>query len=73
MTNDEKDMTSVDGTMQYLKDIGVNLENAQLFVACEVVKAPALGELSREAFVAGWSAVGYATIRLTTLSFTHTV
>lgn len=59
MASDDTDMTSVDGTIQYLQDLGVNLENAELFLACEIVQAPGLGELSRESFLEGWKSAGY--------------
>jgi DCN1-like protein 1/2 len=56
--NDEKDTVAVNGTMTYLNDLGVNLENAELLVALEIVQAPAVGEMSKQGFVDGWSAVG---------------
>jgi len=61
-STDEKDETAVDGTMQYLTDLGLNLENAEMFVALEIVQAPAFGELSKNAFVEGWKAIGADTV-----------
>jgi DCN1-like protein 1/2 len=46
--------------MQYLSDLEVNLENAELLLALEIVQAPGLGELSKDPFIDGWKAVGYA-------------
>lgn len=56
LKNDEKDMTGVDGTMTYLTELGVNLENASSLIPLEIVQAPSLGEMSREKFVQGWKA-----------------
>lgn len=51
-------MATVEGTMQYLTDLGVNVENAELLVALEIIQAPALGEMSKEAFVNAWKEIG---------------
>lgn len=55
---DEKDILGVDGVMQYLQDLGVNLETAEIFVPLEIVQAPGLGEIARSGFVNGWSTIG---------------
>jgi DCN1-like protein 1/2 len=44
--------------MQYLQDLSVNLEDAELLVALEIVQAPGLGEMSKEAFIDGWKTIG---------------
>jgi DCN1-like protein 1/2 len=44
--------------MQYLTDLGVNLENAEIFLVLEIVQAPSIGELSKDQFVDGWKAIG---------------
>lgn len=49
---------SVDGTMKYLQDLGVNLEDASILVPLEIVQAPCFGEISKDGFVDGWKAVG---------------
>jgi len=46
--------------MQYLVDLGVNLENSEILVPLEIIQAPALGEITQDGFVNGWRAVGYA-------------
>jgi len=56
--NDEKDIIGIDGTLAYLGQLGINLENAEILVALEAVQAPALGELSRTAFVDAWKVLG---------------
>jgi DCN1-like protein 1/2 len=55
---DEADKTSVTGTMKYLQDLELSMENADFLVPLEIVQAPALGEMSKEAFVEGWKAAG---------------
>jgi len=56
--SDDADTINVDGTMQYLTDLGVNLENAESLVALEIVQAPTLGEITKSGFVDGWKALG---------------
>lgn len=48
----------VDGAMTYLTDLGVNLENAEMLVVFEIIQAPYVGELSKQGFVDGWTAIG---------------
>lgn len=55
---DEEDKAGVNGTMRYLTDLGVNLENAELLVPLEIIQAPALGEMSKDGFVDGWKTIG---------------
>jgi len=54
----EDEVSNVNGTMEYLTDLGVNIENAEALVALEIVQAPALGEIAKEGFVEGWKAIG---------------
>ena len=55
---DEEGSASVEGTMRYLQDLGVNLDNAELLVPLEIIQAPALGEMSKEGFINGWKKIG---------------
>jgi hypothetical protein len=55
--NDEKDTIGIDGTMAYLTELGVNLENASSLIPLEITQAPALGEMTKEEFVNGWKKV----------------
>jgi len=48
--------------MRYLQDLGLNLESAEILVPLEIVQAPALAEMSKEAFIDGWKTVGADTI-----------
>ena len=58
-STDEEDKTGVNGTMRYLQDLGLNLESAEILVPLEIVQAPALAEMSKDAFVEGWKAIGF--------------
>lgn len=51
---DEVDTISVEGTMKYLADLSINMENAEFLVPLEIVQAPALGEITKDGFVDGW-------------------
>jgi DCN1-like protein 1/2 len=64
--SDDKDKTGVNGTMRYLQDLGLNLENAEMFVPLEIVQAPALAEMSKDGFVEGWKAIGFVFSRFRT-------
>ncbi|OBT62054.1 hypothetical protein VE03_09223 [Pseudogymnoascus sp. 23342-1-I1] len=57
-SDDEKDTISVDGTMAYLTDLAVNLEDASSLIPLEIVQAPAIGEMTRDGFVKGWQKAG---------------
>ncbi|KAF4632827.1 hypothetical protein G7Y89_g5299 [Cudoniella acicularis] len=60
--SDEPNTLSVNGTMKYLQDVGASLENASMFVPLEIIQAPSLGEVSKEAFVEGWKNLGADTL-----------
>jgi len=44
--------------MKYIASLGLNPENAEVFVAFELVKAPNFGEITRRGFVDGWKETG---------------
>ncbi|OAL46465.1 hypothetical protein IQ07DRAFT_647438 [Pyrenochaeta sp. DS3sAY3a] len=50
----DPDIIGADRSMQYMEDLGINLEGVESLVAIEAVQAPSLGEMSREAFVNAW-------------------
>lgn len=52
------DSVKVDGMMGYLKEIGVDIEGLESLAAQEIVQAPTMGEMTREGFTDGWSALG---------------
>ncbi|KAK7996166.1 Defective in cullin neddylation protein 1 [Apiospora marii] len=55
---DEKDKMGPDSTMKYLETIGVNLEDASMFIVIEIVKAETIGEIKKDGFVSGWAEAG---------------
>ncbi|POR33397.1 Defective in cullin neddylation protein, partial [Tolypocladium paradoxum] len=57
--NDEKDKLDLDSTMDYLGNkLKISLENAELFVALELVQAPTVGEITHKGYVDGWKVTG---------------
>jgi DCN1-like protein 1/2 len=42
----------------FADDLGLNLENAEILLPCEIIQAPAIGEMSREGFIDGWKKLG---------------
>jgi DCN1-like protein 1/2 len=59
---DEKDLIGPTGTMQYLQDLGVQLDEAAMLAVLHEISAPTVGELSRKPFVDGWAGRGADTI-----------
>jgi hypothetical protein len=51
------DAVGTEGTMKYMGDLGANLEDLDALAVLEAVQAPAMGEMSREGFVDGWTAL----------------
>lgn len=47
----------MDGSMKYLNDLGVDLEDATVMAVFELLEPPAMGEFTRENFEAGWTRV----------------
>lgn len=61
-SRDDKDKMELESTMTYLDSkLDVNLENAELFIALEILQAPSVGEITRRGFVDGWRATGAGT------------
>lgn len=58
--NDERDKLELESTMSYLsKQLKVSLENAELFVALELLQAPSVGEITRKGYVDAWKRTAY--------------
>ncbi|CAJ2506798.1 Uu.00g079840.m01.CDS01 [Anthostomella pinea] len=55
---DTKDVLGADSSMKYLQSLGVNIEDASLFIAMELFQAPSIGEIPRAGFVNGWKEAG---------------
>jgi hypothetical protein len=47
----------MEGMAKYLGDIGVSIEDIGMLAVSEIVQSPTMGEMSREGFVEGWSAL----------------
>ena len=58
--NDAKNSLGVDSTMKYLQELKVNLENAELLVAFDILQVQTVGEITRKGYVDGWMAARYA-------------
>ncbi|KAI5811133.1 Cullin binding-domain-containing protein [Peziza echinospora] len=59
---DPPDTIMVNGTMNYIQQLGLDLEEPAVLVLCEALKAPTMGEIARAGFVEGWRAMGCDTI-----------
>ncbi|KAI1032706.1 hypothetical protein LB504_006627 [Fusarium proliferatum] len=61
-SSDEKDKLELDSTMSYLTEkLQVNIENAELLVALELLQAPSVGVITRKGYVDGWKVTGAGT------------
>lgn len=59
------DMIGVDGTMRYLGDLGVKLDDVVVLAILTELSAPTMGELTREGFVGGWTKLQYVSFSAT--------
>jgi DCN1-like protein 1/2 len=59
----EPDKIGIDGTMNYLVALEVSLEEPVMLAVQTIVKSPAMGEINRADFVAGWDARNATTIK----------
>ncbi len=41
--------------MNYLKAIGVGIDDIGMLIVSEIIKSPTLGQITREGFVEGWT------------------
>ena len=51
------DAIAIDGTIKYLGDLGVNLDEVAVLAILTELSAPTMGELTREGFVNGWKSL----------------
>ncbi|KAL8748671.1 MAG: hypothetical protein Q9199_008112, partial [Rusavskia elegans] len=51
---DEPDTIGVEGSMRYLQDLGLSLEEPVVLAILTELAAPTMGELTRSGFVEGW-------------------
>jgi len=52
--SDPPDTIGVNGSMRYLQALDVGLEEPTVLAVAELLKAPTMGEFSREGFIEGW-------------------
>ncbi|KAI9749845.1 MAG: Scaffold-type E3 ligase [Lichina confinis] len=62
--DDESDAGRIgtDGTMLYMNDLNVRLDDLSVFIVGEVLQCPTMGEITREGFVQGWTKLSADTL-----------
>ena len=53
-STDEPDHIGVEGSMRYLQDLGIQLDEPVLLTVLAELGAPTMGELTRTGFIEGW-------------------
>ena len=51
------DTIGVEGTMRYMADLQVDLDDVATLTIAEALSSPTMGEFDREGFVQGWRAL----------------
>ncbi|WPJ63844.1 hypothetical protein SMAC4_02077 [Sordaria macrospora] len=51
------DAIGAESAQAYISSMGANIENFEAFVVLEIVRADSIGQISRQGFVEGWTAV----------------
>ena len=51
---EEPDMIGIEGSMRYLTDLGVKLDDVVVLAILTELGAPTMGEFTRDGFVSGW-------------------
>ncbi|KAI9793105.1 MAG: Scaffold-type E3 ligase [Peltula sp. TS41687] len=59
---DNPDGIGIDGSMKYMQDLKVDLEDIAVLIIGEALQSPSMGEFTREDFVAGWKGLNADTI-----------
>lgn len=57
---EEPDKIGIEGSMRYLADLGVKLDEVVVLAILTELAAPTMGEFTREGFVNGWQNHRYA-------------
>ncbi|MCJ1478833.1 Scaffold-type E3 ligase [Lambiella insularis] len=65
------DAIGTSGTMKYLNDLTINLDEPAVLAVLTEVSAPTMGELSRDGFVAGWKALNAESLSKQQSSLAH--
>ena len=55
--DDEQDTIGIEGSINYLKDIGVELDEVAVLAILTEISAPTMGEISRKGFIDGWRSI----------------
>lgn len=56
--NADSDEIDLDGTIQYITDLGLSLEEPAVLAVAMTAGSPSVGTFTRKAFVDGWASVG---------------
>ncbi|KAK1778765.1 Cullin binding-domain-containing protein [Copromyces sp. CBS 386.78] len=51
------DAIGAESAQAYISSMGANIENVEAFVVLEIVRADSIGQISRQGFVEGWTAI----------------
>ncbi|KAI9759657.1 MAG: Scaffold-type E3 ligase [Candelina submexicana] len=51
---DNPDVIGIEGAMQYLQALGINLDEVSVLVISEALQSPTMGEFTREGYLTGW-------------------
>lgn len=51
---EEPDKIGVEGSMKYLQDLGIKLDEVVVLAVLTELDAPTMGEFTRDGFVDGW-------------------
>lgn len=52
---EEPDKIGVEGSMKYLQDLGVKLDEVVVLAVLTELEAPTMGEFTRDGFIDGWT------------------
>lgn len=58
-TDPDADTVGVEGSMRYLGDLGVQLDEPVLLAVLTDINAPTMGEMTRQGFLDGWKSLKY--------------
>ncbi|KAI5810713.1 Cullin binding-domain-containing protein [Pyronema omphalodes] len=57
-SSDPPNTMTMDGVIKFMEEIGVELDEATVFVIAELLQAPVIGEFKKDKFVEGWWSIG---------------
>ncbi|AOW07726.1 defective in cullin neddylation protein 1 [Yarrowia lipolytica] len=60
--NADSDEIDLDGTIQYITDLGLSLEEPTVLAVAMTAGSPSVGTFTRKPFVEGWAAIGGDTL-----------